>query len=309
MAAAKKTKAAETEPKASKAKTTKPKAAKAKAPEAKPKPVKATLTKEEPIAARAKPGPARPRGDALERGDLFFFYRPDVDDEAPGGIVDVRRFHLVLRPEAGDLVRVITVGRKTLPGSGPDGGNHWAFVDRVFRDPEQLKEALGATTYETETQGERHLPEARPAGEGVYALVRHGRDTVLAYALELPERPGEVQAAFGIEAQGRFVVSIKNPEIESPPGLGLDAGQRAELPDELLERFGARKWHPADPPAFLDHQGVELILIGGRVAPDDELGIELEPQPEDEANAEVFRDLHLDRSERTLRPLFEGKWA
>ena len=232
-----------------------------------------------------------------------------MGEEAPGGLLDIRRFHIVLRPERGDVVRVITIGRKTLPASGANGGNHWAFVDRVLADADGLKQVLGGLDYETETQGDRHLPEARPAGEGVYALARRGRDSVLAYALELPEEPGEVQKAFGIERSGRFVVSIKNPDAESPAGLGLDAGQQAKLPDELRELFGARKWHPADPPAFLDHEGVELILIGGRVTPDDELGIDLDPQPEDEDNAEVFRDLHLDRTERTIRPLFDGKWA
>ena len=39
-----------------------------------------------------------------------------------------------------------------------------------------------------------------------------------------------------------------------------------------------------DPPEFLDHEGAELVLIGGREAGDD-LGIELEPQPESEDDA------------------------
>src|SRR4051812_24709205 len=42
------------------------------------------------------------RGPVIERGDIFFFYRPDIDDEAPGGLLDVRRFHVVLRPADGD---------------------------------------------------------------------------------------------------------------------------------------------------------------------------------------------------------------
>ena len=265
--------------------------------------------KEQPIAAAVAARPVRASDKATERGDLFFFYRPDVDDENPHGLADVRRFHVVLRPEAGDIVRIITVGRKTLPNSASTGANHWAFVDRVFSDPEELKESLGGATYTTDTTGERHLPEARPAGEGVYALVQHGRDSVLAYALELPEELGEVQQAFGIERQGRFVVSIKNPGIESPQGLGLEPEQQGQLPEELQSLFGSRRWHPADPPALLNHEGIELILIGGRIEPDADLGIELDPQPEDEEQAEVFRDLHLDRSERSVRPLFEGKWA
>ncbi len=270
---------------------------------------KVTTLKEQPIAEAAKSKPVRGSDNATERGDLFFFYRPDVDDESPKDLVDIRRFHLVLRPEAGDMIRLITIGRKTLPNAGPSGGNHWAFVDRVFQDPERLKEALGGTTYDTKTSGERHLPEARPAGEGVYALVRHGRDSVLAYALELPEELGEVQDAFGIERQGRFIVSIKNPGVESPAGLGLEPEQQGKLPEELQSQFGARRWHPADPPEMLNHPGIEMILIGGRIDPDADLGIELDPQPEDETRAEVFRDLHLDRSDRVIRPLFEGKWA
>ena len=301
MAAAKKTtaakKAASPKPKA---RATKPKAA------SKAKP--STTTKEEPIA-QAAIAPREESGNVLERGDLFFFYRPDADEEAPHGLLDVRRFHLILRPERGDIVRIITIGRKTLPGSGAGGANHWAFVDRVFADAGEVKDALGAIEYETETTGQRHLPAARPAGEGVYALARHGRESILAYALELPEEPGEVQKAFGIEQKGRFVVSIKNPDSESPAGLGLDEGQKGDLPEELKAMFGARRWHPADPPAFLDHPGVELILIGGRVAPEDDLGIELDPQPEDQDQAEVFRDLGLEKTDQAIRPLFEGEWA
>ncbi len=310
----------------SKAQATKPAAGASKAEEAKlddakvgavaagsarPKkaPSKPEATKAKQAAGpKAEGKPERP-DHALERGDLFFFYRPDVDEMAPSGLLDVRRFHLALRPSGRDEIRLITVGRKTLPNAGASGGNHWAFVDRVFASPDDLKEYLGATTYETETSGERNLPEARPAGEGVYAIVRHDRDSVLAYVLELPEQLGEVQEAFGIEQEGRFIVSMKNPQGDSPPGLGLDDDRKVEFPAELEKLFGARKWHPADPPAFLDHEGAELILIGGRIPPDADLGIELAPEPEDEASSEIFRDLHLDKSDRTTKPLFEGSWA
>jgi hypothetical protein len=243
----------------------------------------------------------------LERGDLFFFYRPDVGETSPGGLLDVRRFHVVLRPEGKDTLRLITVGRKKLPEPTEQGRSHWGFVDRVFRTPDELRAALSGATYETETMGERRLPEARPAGEGVYALVRHGRSTVLAYALELPEVPGDVQKAFRIEKQGRFVISIKNPESGSLAGMGLDGDRRADFPDELMERFGDRRWVAADPPEFLDHEGAELVLVGGREAGDD-LGIGLEPQTETEDDAEVFKDLHLEKTERTIKPLFEGTW-
>src|SRR4051794_33501699 len=161
---------------------------------------------------RQENGDVRTSPHLLERGDVFFFYRPDVDETTPGGLLDVRRFHVILRPEGKETLRLITIGRKKLPEAAEGGRSHWGFVDRVFRDPEGLREALSGATYETETLGERHLPEARPAGEGVYALARQGRSTILAYALELPQQPGEVQEAFNIAPEGRFVVAIKNPD-------------------------------------------------------------------------------------------------
>ncbi len=89
----------------------------------------------------------------------------------------------------------------------------------------------------------------------------------------------------------------------------MDGDRKVDFPAELLERFADRRWLPADPPAFLDQEGAEFVLINGRPEAAAALGLDLDPQPEDEASAEVFKDLHLDRSDRTLKPLFEGSWA
>ncbi len=220
--------------------------------------------------------------DILERGDIFFFYRPVAEESAPGGLLDVNRFHLVLRPEGKETLRYLTIGKKKLPGDDGDRRN-WGFMDGVFASAEELKQALV----------DAGRAAARPAGEGVYALARRGRNTVLAYALELPEEPGEVQRALGIEREGRLTLVIKNPEAASPGGVGLDDGRKAEFPEELRTLFGDRKWVGADPPEFLDHEGAELVLIAGEDRGED-LGIILEPEPEDEESAEVFRDLHLE---------------
>jgi hypothetical protein len=232
-----------------------------------------------------------------------------VEEESPTSLLDVRRFHVVMRPEDSDVLRLLTIGRKTLPSEADGDRNHWGFVERVFRDPAELRDWLGGGTYETETRGERHLPAARPAGEGVYGLARRGRSSSLGYILELPEEPGEVQRAFRIEKRGQFVLAVKNPEAARPPGIGLDDEQKAEFPDELMERFAARKWIAADPPKFLDHEGAEIVLIGGR---DDEVGDlateEIGPDAEDVQSADVFGVLELERSDRTVRPLFEGSW-
>jgi hypothetical protein len=258
--------------------------------------------------SRGKAG-IRPDREVLERGDLFFAYRPDVDQEAPQHLLEVSRFHMILRPESGDVLRLITIGRKTLPDMSQGDQNHWGFVQSVFRSADELREALGEGRYQTETQGERHVPAARPAGEGVYALFRQGRNSIFAYALELPAEPGEVQDAFGIAKQGQFVLAVKNPDAPRPAGIGLNENQQAEYPAELKARFGARKWIAADPPDFLDYEGTEFVLIAGRDQLPVDLEIELDREDEDEESAEVFRDLNLEKSERTIRPLFEGDWA
>lgn len=245
------------------------------------------------------------RVEVLERGDLFFLYRPDVEEFPPHGLLDVRRFYMVLRPQGKDRLRLLAIGKKKLPGAGEAGQRHWGFVAQVAREPEQLREELGGTT---EARPERPLAWARPAGEGVYALVRHGNHTHLAYVLGLPERLGEVQRAFNIAHEGRFVLAIKNPEAASPVGVGLDEGQQADFPDHLKAKFGDRRWLAVDPPAFLDYAGAEVVLIGGRDDLGTDLGLDLPPPPEDESRAEVFKDLHLEKSERTIRPLFEGTW-
>ena len=69
----------------------------------------------------------------------------------------------------------------------------------------------------------------RPAGEGVYALVLHGNHTHLAYVLELPPAPGEVQSEFNIQPEGRFVIAVKNPGEVSPPGVGLEEDRQPDF--------------------------------------------------------------------------------
>jgi hypothetical protein len=93
----------------------------------------------------------------------------------------------------------------------------------------------------------------------------------------------------------------------APEGLGLEEGRKAEFPQELPARFGDRKWVGADLPEFLDSEEAELLLIVGDVR-GEELSIDLDPQPEDEQTAEVFQDLHLEKSERSVKPLVEGTW-
>ncbi|MGC8640005.1 MAG: hypothetical protein ACP5XB_09040 [Isosphaeraceae bacterium] len=240
----------------------------------------------------------------LERGDLFFLYRPNEDRYEPGGLLDVRRFYMVLHPQGQERFRLIAIGKKKLPGAGDGPRRHWGFVDGVFQTALELRQAAAGLPALGDAGGEN----LRPAGEGVYALALHGNHTHLAYVLELPPSPGEVQEAFNIKPEGRFVIAVKNPQASSPPGVGLELDRQPDFPRELHARFGDRRWVSVDPPEFLDYEGCEIVLIGGKDDLGEDLGINLKAHPEDEETAEIFQDLHMERTERTIKPLFEGVW-
>lgn len=245
--------------------------------------------------------------EVLEQGNIFFFYRPAARGPAPQGLTDIQRFHLVLSPEGKDCFRIVTVGRKRLPEPDASDQRFWGYVERVAASPAEVEEELGPGE-ETASGGGTFLrTSARPAGEGIYAVVRHGNHTHLAYALELPAEPDEVQRELHIEKEGIYLLSIKNPEAASPPGVGLDEARKADFPPELQERFGSRRFVPADPPDFLDHDGAELLLMGS--AEDHELDLSLDPERETEETADIFRELHLAREGHPVEPLFAGKWA
>jgi hypothetical protein len=247
--------------------------------------------------------------ELLEGGDIFFLYRPGVEESDPEGLDDIQRFMMVLHPRRARRYRVITLGRKTMPGLEDGGSRHWAFVSKVCANRDEAHEEFAAETYETKTRGTRHLPAARPAGEGVYAIVRHGDHTHLAYALELPEQPGAVQEELNIEPEASYILSVKNPEASSPKGVGLSSSQRAEFPKALQRRFDGRRFIAVDPPEFLNHEGAELMLIGAHDDVSEELGIDLDPQEEDVDQAEVLRELKLQRSPKMVNPLIEGRWT
>jgi hypothetical protein len=245
--------------------------------------------------------------NVLERGEIFFFYRPRVDAEAADELEDVQRFFFVLEPSQSKRFRRIVVGRKRLP----DPETHereWAFVAEVADDPEQIRDDIEAKTYETKTRGTRTQPAARPAGEGRYSIVDHDGHTHLAYVLELPQEPGEVQRAFGIEKEASYVVAVRNPDAPAPPGVGLAPHRRAAFPKEVLDRFGRRRFVPLIPPSLLDYEGAEIVLIGAARDVSAELGIELDADRERLETADIFRDLRLPPEALPVEPLVEGRW-
>jgi hypothetical protein len=245
--------------------------------------------------------------ERLEAGDIYFLYRPRVGDDQVESLDDVQRLLIVLHPWTKQLLRLLVVGRKRLPGIGAHERT-WCFVDRVVRRPEELREALDERTYRTKTRGERVQPPARPAGEGAYVVARHDDHTHLAFELELPRRLGEVQRDLNIEARASYIVAVRNPLAPAPPGVGRPRLNRPELPSELLDRFRDRRFVPLDPPDFLDHPGVEVVLVGTALNAAQELDLDLDAEAETATGRTLFDDLRIGRRHRLLEPLFDGEW-
>ncbi|MBE0599192.1 MAG: hypothetical protein IH614_18260 [Desulfuromonadales bacterium] len=249
------------------------------------------------------------RAETLEAGDIYFFYRPRVGVEEPAGKDDLQRLYMILHPAQKERYRLAVIGRKELPDPAAGGrARYWGYVETVRKDPASIRKELGGEEYRTRTRGERHLPAARPAGEGVYRLLRHGDHTHLIYALELPEKPGEVQEELNIAAEASYIISIANPQKRGRGTPGLVRQQTADYPKPLQDAFHGRKFADADPPAFLDHEGAEFLLIAASDDIRGELGVELQTDEETPASADIFHDLRLDRKKRPIEPLFEGKW-
>ncbi|HEV7676149.1 MAG TPA: hypothetical protein VGQ12_16585 [Candidatus Angelobacter sp.] len=245
--------------------------------------------------------------DILERGDIFFLYRPKLDVQTVRRLDDVQRFYMVLKPERKKRFRRIIIGRKRLP----DIGKHertWGFVDRVTQTAEEVEDDFDPQVYETKTRGERVEPPARPVGEGIYVIARHDDHTHLAYALEVPETPGEAQRELNIRKEASLIVTVKNPDVDSPPEAGLARTRKAAYPHRLKSKFGDKRFVDLDPPDFLDYPGTELVLVGASFNPAHELGLKLRARRESE-RADIFTELKMERDVHPAEPLLTGKWA
>lgn len=252
--------------------------------------------------------PERPNVETLERGNIYFFYRPRVEEEHPESVEDIQNLYMVHSPHGKARYRLSIIGRKHMPDPGAKQERIWGFVELVESDPKAIVRALGEEEYETKTRGRRHRPAARPAGEGVYRIVRHDDHTHLAFARELPERAGDVQEELEIGEEANYVITVKNPAKPSPKTAGLPRDRAADYPRSLQERFADRRFIAADPPELLDHEASQFVLVSAAKDVKEDLGIELHPQDEDESRAEIFRDLQLEKSKQPIEPLIEGEW-
>ncbi|KFM27553.1 Apurinic endonuclease-redox protein [Auxenochlorella protothecoides] len=183
--------------------------------------------------------------DPVESGKVFFFYRPRVGLDHVGKLEDVQRFYLLLEPsQPGSKSRLIVIGKKRLPA--------------IFNH-----EGMGVQRYQTTTMGERVVGACRAAGEGAYSILEHGSGTNFVYRLELPTEPSEAQRMCGIELEGSFGLSVKNPNKTSNPAVGLR--EKADLPEALEDEFQGYAWIAARDPKnveILPTKGPRPVVFG-----------------------------------------------
>lgn len=247
-----------------------------------------------------------PKTELLEEGDVFFVYRPKVDEEDPSGLGDVQRFFIVLRPRGGGTVRLMVVARKRLPDVG-DHERTWGFVDMVAKSAADIEKELREDTYQTKTRGEQHLPAARPAGEGVYVVTLEDGQMHLSYELELPDKPGEVQRGLDIAPKASFAILVKNPEKGQPKNVGVGDDEKADYPKRLQEEFRDRRFAREDV-QLLDYEGAEFVMVGARRDPEREYDIGIDTENESYEDADTVRRLRMVKARHPVEPLFEGKW-
>jgi hypothetical protein len=243
----------------------------------------------------------------LESGNIFFYYRPGIEKKEQESVKG-QQFYMILSPRNNERFRLIVIGSKRLPEVERKRKRFWGFVDLVRKSSNSIRDELSGEKYPTKARGERHVSAARPAGEGVYRLLRHGGHTHFVYALEPPERSNEEQNELQIETEGSYIIGIKNPKTLSARGVGLRPTQQANFPRSLMEVFRGRRFAEADPPEFLNKEGAEFVLIAAAEDAEKELGITLDIEDEDVARADIYNELEIDLEKYSPLPLFEEKW-
>lgn len=207
----------------------------------------------------------------VESGRIRFFVRPKVGG---GGVTpkvelavvraleDIQRFSFTLAPRNSGQVRRLSVGRKRLPDDRVRE-RHWAYVDRVGPHA-QIVSDLGPRQYTTKTSGLRSQAGVIEVASGTYAIALHRDHAHLMYELgeDGPTASSELLRQLRIAPRASYIAVIFNPASR------WRVRDREEVPfsepvdDAFEDRFDKRRFAPLDP-IFLDHEGTELVLIGG----------------------------------------------
>jgi hypothetical protein len=211
---------------------------------------------------------AAPR--TVEKGHVYFFYRPKVELSDSTSLDEVQKLYLVLAPfvNEGETVhdRLIVIPKKRMPSTSSHE-RHWGFVDKVAPNMTGISQKMGPSSYPTMRSGMHHLAGTKPCGFGVYNIVHHHEGPKehahFAYVLELPEKPGKLQRDFNIAQEASYLMLAKNPN-----GGSTRAGfeEHANYPKPLLNEFHGNRWTPLFDSKLLDYEGAQILFIGAAQA-------------------------------------------
>ncbi|MDQ4101704.1 MAG: hypothetical protein M3115_05910 [Thermoproteota archaeon] len=284
--------------------------------------------------------------EIMEKGDIFFFYRPKakIADGGSGAnvksIKDIRRFFMVtaaaassnssnykLQQQGGQYsstnntteireeekespkYRLFVIGKKSLPEIRTSEARR---SERYWAKVGGIFKNPEQLTSELLADEFRSGDAARPVGEGKYAIVKHQDHAELVYVLEMPEEPGEAQRELGIEKEASYIISVINPKVPVPQGYP-SSEEPPHYPESVLNEFGENENFVslARDLRFIDFQNAQIILIGskeGRDVIQKEFGIDIEEEKETLHSADVFRRLKIEKGRLPTKALIEGKF-
>ncbi|MBN9159629.1 MAG: hypothetical protein BGO98_10335 [Myxococcales bacterium 68-20] len=199
----------------------------------------------------------------VESGRIRFLVRPRVEVEVPTCLEDVQRFSFTLEPRNRGVVRRVSVGKKRLPDTRVRE-RAWAYVDRVGSVAHVVSD-LGPRRYTTRTRGVRSQAGVIEVARGTYAITSHRDHAHLMYELDI-ENSGisaTLVRQLRIVPRASYIAAVFNPEsrwrVSDRERPDVDVSEPAWLDED---RFGKRRFTALDP-VFLDHEGTELVLVGG----------------------------------------------
>jgi hypothetical protein len=234
----------------------------------------------------------------LEKGIIYFFFRPRVNVTDPSDVKDIARSYMILRPlpqgaalgdgpipDSGNA-RLLALPKKVLPTSGKD--RFMVFVEKAQVSFSELKnDFMSASEYATQS-GTSHVQPVTPLAEGVYAITTTGRESHLAYTTTIPSSLGEVQKDIGLRDSGSFVVSAKNPKYPGP--ANADLGKDPGFSEKIMSDFRELRWMPLKP-EILNYANAQVLLIG------EDVNKALEGLPRDERDGKEEPKEEMDKLE------------
>ncbi|HKK19272.1 MAG TPA: DUF2795 domain-containing protein [Opitutales bacterium] len=229
----------------------------------------------------------------LERGDIFFFYRPKVGAESAR---EVQRLYIVLANSS--VYRLLIVGANKLPAQvdrSDPAARRWALVREVCTDCGTIESILQGGKYRTKTRGTRELAPAAPVGEGRYSIVHSDDISHLVFRLQRP-KDGELADKLGLRREASFVIAVRNPEVS------VEGFPEAEpdYPEQIHSLFKGRRWLPVSNSGLLNYENAQLVLISAlNENAAEKLGIEFKKE------ANLHESVDLDLPDKTFSTIPE----